>query len=90
MKRIILLVTSTVCLAILVTLFVSPGGAKEKPKHEPSPTAYNPYPPGVLPPDVDAEILRVRSEVRGIEPSRVSRQPFKAPGRGQINYWASS
>jgi cytochrome c peroxidase len=30
------------------------------------PPVYNPYPPGILPPDLDAEILRVRSEVRTI------------------------
>jgi cytochrome c peroxidase len=94
MKRIILLITSAVCLAILVTLFVSPGVAKEKPKHEPSPTAYSPYPPGVLPSDVDAEILRVRREVRGIEgealgqwqgltPPTLTGQPPTLQGTGQ-------
>jgi cytochrome c peroxidase len=30
------------------------------------PPVYNPYPPGILPPDLDAEISRVRSEVRTI------------------------
>ena len=54
MKRIILLITSAVCLAILVTLLVSPGAAKEKPKPGPSPTAYNPYPFGILPSDLDS------------------------------------
>src|SRR5713226_8686294 len=94
MKRIILLVTSAVCLAILVTLFISSGVAKENPKHEPAPTAYNPYPPGVLPPDVDAEILRVRREVRGIEdeslgqwhaltPPTLTGQPPTLQGTGQ-------
>jgi hypothetical protein len=57
MKRIILLITSTVCLAILVTLFMAPSSAEGKnnkhPKPGPSPTAYNPYPPGILPPDLD-------------------------------------
>ena len=28
---------------------------------------YNPYPPGILPPDLDAEIARVLSEIDGIE-----------------------
>jgi cytochrome c peroxidase len=27
---------------------------------------YNPYPPGILPPDLDSEIARVRREIRGI------------------------
>ena len=30
----------------------------------PAPEAYNPYPPGILPPDLTAEIERVRGEVR--------------------------
>ena len=30
------------------------------------PPVYNPYPPGILPPGLDAEISRVRSEVRTI------------------------
>jgi cytochrome c peroxidase len=34
---------------------------------EPRPPAYNPYPPGILPPDLPQEIERVRREVRSIE-----------------------
>jgi cytochrome c peroxidase len=30
------------------------------------PTLYNPYPPGILPPDLTSELERVRREVRGI------------------------
>jgi hypothetical protein len=71
MKRIVLLITSAVFAGIIVAaVLFSPGAAKEarKPhKPVPSPTPYNPYPPGILPPDLDSEILRVRSEVRGIE-----------------------
>jgi cytochrome c peroxidase len=37
--------------------------AKKKP---PSPAIYNPYPPGILPDDIESEIERVRREVRGI------------------------
>lgn len=41
----------------------NPGkGDKDKP-----PPAYNPYPPGILPSDLDSEIFRVRSEVIVIE-----------------------
>jgi cytochrome c peroxidase len=33
----------------------------------PAPTPiYNPYPPGILPPNLDSEILRVRSEIRTV------------------------
>src|SRR5437870_5791267 len=65
MKRIILLITSAVCSAVLLSLLISPGAAKETPK--PPPTAYNPYPPGILPDDLDSEIARVQSEVNFIE-----------------------
>jgi cytochrome c peroxidase len=30
-------------------------------------TPYNPYPPGILPPDLDSELLRVQGEVAFIE-----------------------
>jgi cytochrome c peroxidase len=94
MKRIILLITSAVCLAILVTLLVSPGAAKEKPKPGPSPTAYNPYPFGILPSDLDSEIARVRREVNFIEnealgqwhalpPPTLTGQPPTLQGSGQ-------
>src|ERR1700720_3487670 len=35
--------------------------------HEQQPTAYNPYPPGILPSDLDSEIARVIREVDFIE-----------------------
>ena len=38
-------------------------GARE----QPSPPIYNPYPPGILPPDLFQEVERVRREIRGIE-----------------------
>src|SRR6266852_3267727 len=69
-KRTVLLVTSAVWLAILVTLLFSPNSAKAKPKEEkpePSPTAYNPYPFGILPADLDSELMRVQREIQGIE-----------------------
>jgi hypothetical protein len=31
------------------------------------PTAYNPYPPGILPADLDSELMRVQREIEGIE-----------------------
>ena len=100
MKRIILLITSAVCLAILVALFVSPGAAQQATStrqhgHKPpKATPYNPYPPGILPSDLDSEILRVRTEVRGIEnealgqwhaltPPTLTGQPPTLQGTGQ-------
>jgi cytochrome c peroxidase len=35
-------------------------------KSKKAPAVYNPYPPGIVPPDLDSEIERVRREVRGI------------------------
>jgi cytochrome c peroxidase len=72
MKRIIF-ITSAVCAAGLIAIIVgshavsaqneSPGkGDKDTP-----PPFYNPYPPGILPPDLTSEIIRVQHEVTFIE-----------------------
>src|ERR1700739_4285175 len=96
MKRLIL-ITSAVCLAILATVSLKPSFAKEKHKHPepgPSPAAYNPYPPGILPSDLDSEITRVRGEVNFIEnealgqwhaltPPTLTGQPPTLQGTGQ-------
>jgi len=68
MKRVILLIRSAVCMAILVTVILSSSAARGWDQHPtptpgPSPTAYDPYPPGILPSDLDSEIARVRGEV---------------------------
>src|SRR5216683_693757 len=76
MRPAMLYLGAAACAAILGILTVSnvaaqqdvPSGDKRKPT--PSPTAsaiYNPYPAGILPADLDSEIERVRSEIRGIE-----------------------
>jgi cytochrome c peroxidase len=44
-----------------------PQGQKKGDEPDPTPPAYNPYPPGILPSDLDSEIERVRREVRSIE-----------------------
>jgi cytochrome c peroxidase len=65
MKRIILLGTSAICTIFAGTLLVSPGAGQ--PTFEvPQIRLYNPYPPDILPPDLDEEIARVRREVRGV------------------------
>src|SRR5260370_21450426 len=43
-----------------------PSMAGEDASHNPSPPIYNPYPPGILPSDLESEIARVRREVQGI------------------------
>src|SRR6266436_4424991 len=77
MKRFVLPVTSAVCLATLLAFLLSSSstGATGKGKgkgpepegSEPTPTAYNPYPAGILPADVDSEVMRVQHEIQGIE-----------------------
>ena len=72
MKRIIF-ITSAACAAVLIAIIVgshavsaqneNPGkGDKDTP-----PPFYNPYPPGILPPDLSSEIIRVQHEVTFIE-----------------------
>jgi cytochrome c peroxidase len=74
MKRIIL-ITSAVCAAGLLTFVAGSHavsakdgdkGDKEE-KKEKLPPDYNPYPPGILPPDLNSEIMRVQREIRVIE-----------------------
>jgi cytochrome c peroxidase len=42
-------------------------------EHEPPPTPYNPYPFGILPPDLDAELFRVQKEIQGLEDATLIR-----------------
>jgi cytochrome c peroxidase len=56
--------------------FMSPlnknGGQGNKgDREEPPPPPYNPYPPGILPPDLTSELDRVFREVQGIEAEAV-------------------
>src|SRR5580704_10532860 len=72
MKRNMLLITSAVCAAGLIAIVVgshavsaqNEPGKKDKDK---PPPVYNPYPFGILPADLNLEIMRVQREIRGIE-----------------------
>ncbi len=74
MKRIIL-ISSAVCAAGLIAFVVSSHAVsaqnedskKDKGDKDKSPPVYNPYPPGILPPDLNSEIMRVQREIRGLE-----------------------
>src|SRR5258708_6387233 len=76
MGRIMVLGTLVVCAAIAGALlgFSStearaqnpPRLADEDVGHKSFPPTYNPYPPGVLPSDLESEIARVRREIRSI------------------------
>jgi cytochrome c peroxidase len=89
MHRLILIVVTVVCAIGLGTVSALPGAAqqkahKEKPQIEkkkppqptptPTPTPiYNPYPPGILPADIDSELARVLREVDVVEARALAR-----------------
>jgi hypothetical protein len=60
-------VASTVCLIALGYAVITNG------QQNSSPAVYNPYPPGILPPDLDSEIARVLREVDFIEGRAIER-----------------
>jgi cytochrome c peroxidase len=90
------------CVAVAATLLISTrltsaqNGAAPKSHwagHEQQPTVYNPYPPGILPSDLDSEIARVRREVQfifnqalgemqALTPPTVTGQPPTLQGTG--------
>src|ERR1700737_5394640 len=90
-----LLITSAVCaVGVIALVFGSRIVFAQVPIPEPSPTVYNPYPPGILPPDCATEITRVRAEVFFIEqealiqanaltPPTLTGQPPTLAGTGQ-------
>src|SRR5258705_1816990 len=53
---------SLACVAVIATFIL----VLLKVPAQPTPPIYNPYPPGILPADLVAEIARVRREVQGI------------------------
>lgn len=65
MKRATLFGTLVIFAAGFGTLFLSPGPVTAQSSTTPPP--YNPYPPGILPPDLVSEIARVRREVVTVE-----------------------
>jgi cytochrome c peroxidase len=65
MRRIILIV-SVVCLVALGALMITRGVSAQNATAVPAPI-YNPYPPGILPADLNSELARVLREVAVIE-----------------------
>ena len=57
-----------VSVVIAATLFISSRllRAQNSAQQDVTPTTYNPYPPGILPSDLNSEIARVKREIRGI------------------------
>jgi cytochrome c peroxidase len=62
MKKTKLFAALVICGAVAGTLFLSSGTVSAQ---DPA-RQYNPYPPGILPSDLNSEIARVRREVQGI------------------------
>src|SRR5712664_2275279 len=78
MKRRKLIALSAVFVTVIATLLISSqtvlvsakngaARAQKSDREEPPPPFYNPYPPGILPADLDSEIARVLREVDFIE-----------------------
>jgi cytochrome c peroxidase len=63
MGKLRLIPLSVVCVVVALFIAVSPTASAQV---TPLPPVYNPYPPGILPADLDSEIARVRREVNGI------------------------
>src|SRR6266566_3458236 len=69
------LITLTIALATVLgsVIVFHAGSARGDRPSPPPPPVYNPYPPGILPPDLVSEIDRVRREVREIERRALAR-----------------
>jgi cytochrome c peroxidase len=68
MKRRRLIAVSTLILTAVAALLISSQTVLVSAQNPlPMPTAYNPYPPGILPADLNSEIARVMREVANIE-----------------------
>src|SRR5882724_8508592 len=83
-----LLILLVLCAATVAVVFLSPRTIAQQT------TVYNPYPSGILPPDLVSEIARVRREVASIEtealaqwaalpPPTLTNQPPILQGTGQ-------
>jgi cytochrome c peroxidase len=53
--------------ALMLGFATAAHSASPNSKPTPAPTAYDPYPSGILPQDLDSEIARVQGEIQGIE-----------------------
>ena len=74
MSRQVLTIISVVVLCA-VALCMSLAGRKVLAQSAPAPSVpvYNPYPPGILPPDLNSEIFRVLAELDFIESRAITR-----------------
>jgi cytochrome c peroxidase len=66
MKANALLGASVICVAVVAMLLLLPGGGRQPASGQSAADRYDPYPPGILPTNLDAETARVQGEVRRI------------------------
>jgi cytochrome c peroxidase len=76
MKRRILIIASLVAISVGVLSVLS---SRQKVAAETSTPVYNPYPPGILPPNLNSELARVAAEVDFIEARAVARWKALTP-----------
>jgi cytochrome c peroxidase len=75
MKRRILVLAAVVGLSVLALRMLHPGGsvAAQTNSSRPPLLTYNPYPPGILPSNLDSEIARVLGEIDVVEARAIAR-----------------
>jgi cytochrome c peroxidase len=74
MRSTTLLRLFTACLLVLGALFIFRGFLAQSEAQQATPAPiYNPYPPGILPDDLNAETARVLREIDGIEERAIER-----------------
>ncbi len=101
-RTLIVLASGGVCGLALWMSFYSPKVSAQSNGSAPSVPVYNPYPPGILPPDLSSEIARVLREVDFVESRAITRwhnlkpplltgQPpvLQNTGLRQQKHWAS-
>ena len=78
MRRITLILVSVVCLIVLGAVMITRGVSAQNAAALSAPV-YNPYPPGILPANLNSEIARVLAEVDFIEARAIARWQALTP-----------
>jgi len=78
MRRITLILVSVICLIVLGTVMITRGVSAQNAVALSAPV-YNPYPPGILPANLNSEIARVLAEVDFIEARAIARWQTLTP-----------
>src|ERR1700730_7071172 len=76
-------VCSTIAAALLISPWLLPQNSSQEAKAEPAvtPTIYNPYPPGILPPDLNSEIRRYKESCAKLTSSKLKLSESGLPYR---------